>query len=378
MRELAPSVSNPRTQSQMTQRVKLSNLVNFYRASQSWMQRAFEVKPENNSDYNRFVSLNLTNNPIYLTKQEANAGACVVAPYRVTEGTLPSIEVQPFTDNWITNIFTGNLTELTDTLTVGGFAAALLAANGGIVEGDQLSFIRLTQQTNPNTGMPYVIVRKYEVLLNPTSTALLSSFLPLDYFAVYTAEGNNSLGVVNSGQAGGFVLVLSRTMGSRILVSSQDVITANNEAIINSHSGSAALQAAIASYGEGEEVFLSSATASGITSSVMGISLLSVAIDGDDYTDGDIAGTWGDLGSYSVVATFSKPVSEGIITATARFVKGFNDSTVAITDLNFTEGKIAGLLPLAVEGEEDSYLTKLTFYIDGVAYSINFSDGSLG
>ena len=174
------------------------------------------------------------------------------------------------------------------------------------------------------------------------------------------------------------MLVLSRTEGGIIRVSSQDIVVANNSALITSYSSAAQQQLAADSYGESEEVFLSSTTASGITSSVEGISLLSVSIDGDDYTSGDIPGTWEDLGTLLVIATFSAPVSEGVITATAEFTKMNSTSTATLTGLNFTEGKIAGELPAAVEGEEDYNLTKLTFTIDGIAYSITFDDGSIG
>lgn len=287
IREQAASVANPRTSAQMTQRVKLSNLINFYRANRVWMKRAFENKPRNNSDYNRFVSLNLTANPIYLTKQEANAGACVVAPYRVTEGTLPSVEFTQSGQNWFTNIFVAGLSELTAQTTIGDFSQAVIAANAGVREGDQISFIRLTQMTNSTTGQPYIIVREYEVLLRSSSAELLAAYLPLEYFTIADNGGNSALQVVNSGLAGGFTMVLSRTLGGTIYVSTQDIIVANNEQQIASHSGQTALDAAIASYGEGEEVFLSSATAETLPSGVVPLSVVSISYNGASYIPGD-------------------------------------------------------------------------------------------
>ena len=74
-RKLAASVTNPRTQAQMLQRVRWANLVNFYRVNKEWMKYAFETKKKNQSEYNKFMSLNVASSPIYLTKQEAGGGA---------------------------------------------------------------------------------------------------------------------------------------------------------------------------------------------------------------------------------------------------------------------------------------------------------------
>lgn len=62
-RELAAKVDNPRTPKQMNQRVKLANVVAFYRANRPWMERlAFETKKQNWSTYNAFVSANFAAN----------------------------------------------------------------------------------------------------------------------------------------------------------------------------------------------------------------------------------------------------------------------------------------------------------------------------
>ena len=89
-RELAAQVTNPRTPAQMEQRVKLSNLVAVYRANASWMRGAFENKKDRESDYNAFVSANVGNNAVALSKSDVAAGAAVVGNYKITSGSLPS------------------------------------------------------------------------------------------------------------------------------------------------------------------------------------------------------------------------------------------------------------------------------------------------
>ena len=260
-RRLAETISNPRTESQMTQRVKWSNLVNLYRANRSWMKYAYETKKQTQSEYNKFMSLNVTSSPIYLPKQVAGAGGCVVAPYQITQGSLPSIEVVRTQDWWQTNIVLPDDTQWQPSWTIAQFTQMVLPLNPGIREGDQLSFVRMTQQVNADNGVPFVIVREYEMIFDSTSQELVSKYLPLAYFSSSEQPSDCRLVIVDSGQAGGFVLILSRTIGGKTFVSSQKIVVANNDTLINFYSSAAALQAAIDSYGESQDAFLSSTTA---------------------------------------------------------------------------------------------------------------------
>ena len=372
-RELAASVRNPRTEKQMAQRVRWANLVNFYRANRNWMQRAFENKPQNNTDYNRFMSLNGGTSDIYLTKQEANAGACVVNNYRVTDGTLNAIEVTASGSNWVTNIWTGELAALSASTTVGTFAAALLSSNAGLRTGDQLSFIRMSQQVNSTTGFPFVIVRAYEVLLNPNSSELLGDYLPLDYIAIEASGGQNTLRITNSGNAGGFVLVLSRTEGGIIRVSPQDVVVANNSALIARYSSEAQQQTAADSYGEGTEVFLSSASANEINPWGMDNSILDATINGTAKTANDYVGVMDDLDSVPIVVHFANSLTAATATGTATYRKGTATLTRPLTAVSVVNGDIEATMPALVSNYEDYALINVTITADGSSYSINFS-----
>ena len=277
-RELAAEVRNPRTQSQMAQRVKWANLVNFYRANASWMKFAYETKKTNQSDYNKFMSLNVANSRIYLPKSIANQGGCVVDAYLMTQGSLASIEILQAQNNWQTNIYTPGLLEGVTTYTVGEVSQAILGANPAIHEGDQLSFIRFTQQTNSVTGVPYVVVRKYEVIINSNDLRQFFDFMPDGIVDFGGAVGSEAMVVKNTGNAGGFLMCLSRTVGGKTFVSTQSIIVANNSALIEAYSSEAALQAAIDSYGESEEPFLTSTTADMDTQAAIGASILSLTI----------------------------------------------------------------------------------------------------
>lgn len=261
VRELAKSVSNPRTQSQMNQRVKWSQLVNFYRANGEWMKYAYETKKPSQSEYNKFMSLNVTNSQVYFTKAQAAAGSCVVCPYIMTQGSLPSIEFTAENGSWPSNIFFPAGSSLLPTTTIAEFSQKMISQNPAIRQGDQLSFIRFTQMFNGDTGYPYVIVRKYEMIVDQTSAELVGSYLPLDYIGIVLTGSVPQLGVIDSGLSGGFLMCLSRTTGGKTYVSSQSIITSRMDSILATYGSAAQLAAAVASYGENADAFLSSTQA---------------------------------------------------------------------------------------------------------------------
>lgn len=276
-RELAPEVKNPKTPAQMGQRVKWANLVAFYRANAGWMPKAFENKKATQSDYNKFMSLNAANSRIYLTKEQARQGACVVDSYRVSDGTLQPVDIFPSANNWVTNLYLTGLDKLDATTTVAAFSTALLSSNAGLRSGDQVSFIRVTQLFNNTTDIPYVQVRAYELLINEQGAGLVKDFWPIELIALGQEQETPALMVKNNSKQGGFALIVSRTQGGRVLVSPSQVTQVNMTDVINQYSSSAALQAAIDSYGQGDEVFLDSKAANAIgqqptTLSITGIS----------------------------------------------------------------------------------------------------------
>lgn len=280
-RELAAEISNPRTESQMGQRVKWANLVNLYRANRSWMKYAYETKKSNQSEYNKFMSLNVTTSRIYLTKPVANAGGCVVDTYIITQGSLPSIEFVPTTNGYYrSNIELGDTANL-NTLSVKEFSDIVVGLNPAIRYGDQLSFIRMTQMTNASTGVPYVVVREYEVIIDTNNLLPLSDYLPLDYIITWGGDSHFLAVGTATGRSGGFAMILSRTISGKTYVSSQRIIPVAMDAYIEAFSSRAALQAAIDSYGVSEDAFLSSTYASQDNQAATFLSLLSLSFSDD-------------------------------------------------------------------------------------------------
>lgn len=371
-RELASEVRNPRTQSQMAQRVKWANLVNFYRANKSWMKFAYETKQTNQSDYNKFMSLNVANSRIYLPKSIANQGGCVVDAYVMTQGSLASIEILPAQNNWQTNVFTPGLLEGVTTYTIGEVSRAILGANPAIHEGDQLSFIRFTQQTNSVTGVPYVVVRKYEVIINSNDLRLFFDFMPDGIVDFGGAVGTEAMVIKNTGNAGGFLMCLSRTVGGKTFVSTQSIIVANNSALIDAYSSDAALQAAIDSYGESEEPFLTSTTADQDTQAAVSASILSVEIEDWSAVVGNRLVVDNLLENYEVHATFNKNMGGSVTSATLKYYSGGRSGEIALQIDELAGNKLVCVVPNGQGVEAACVIADFYCTIDGVDYRAPF------
>lgn len=82
---------NPRTISQMFQRVKLAAVVGFYKRQASFFRFALK-KSQKESYYNAFVRYNINISP-YFTKEQATSGISCPAPYVIADGNMPRIYV---------------------------------------------------------------------------------------------------------------------------------------------------------------------------------------------------------------------------------------------------------------------------------------------
>lgn len=358
-RELAANVSNPRTQAQMEKRTRWANLVNFYRANAGWMKFAYETKKTNQSEYNKFMSLNVPSARIYLPKSIASQGGCVVDAYQMTQGSLASIEVLKSGAAWQTNLYLASITTLDENSTVGEVTAQLLPANPALREGDQLSFLRFTQMTNSSTGVPFVVVRKYEVILKANDTRRFYDFMPEDYITFGGTPQAPCIEVTDSGNAGGFILVLSRTIGGKTYVSSQSIIVANNSALIDAYSSATAMQDAIDSYGESAEPFLTSSTANEDSQAATRLSILQVKINSTVLTPGQVAGPLTLSPGSTVEVRFNQSVEDiGINGGSVSGMKS-GESYSASLELDNAEGNVATFGVQMASSVEDLYLADL-------------------
>jgi len=235
--------SNPtRTYAQMVRRVQWANIINLYRAFGSHLHPSFESRADNMSDYNEFVSSNIGVVPIYLTKDEARQGGCVVSGYQVTRGSLPSIDI---TDNGgvaTTDINLGSLT-ISATTDIKAFSEAVVANNDDYAFGDQITCFIARQSVNAASSVPYVKIESYEITLDKDDDETM-------LWDVVNAYGFSTVGSnlgASVAVAGAIVWIHSRKTVTGTRVSTQRFYTTNS--IVANYNNVAHRTEAIQSYG---------------------------------------------------------------------------------------------------------------------------------
>lgn len=258
-REKAPEVSNPRTATQMRQRMQWANLVAMYKCLQPYLgKKAFQEKPATWSDYNAFMSANLGSTPVYLTKDMVQNGHAILAPYKVTEGSLPTIGLAYNKDGigFLSDIDASSYT-LGEDESVAALSNAIIGDNTGWQEGDQLGIIIMM---NGRTYRPYVYA--FELILDKSDTRSITEVWNIDDFPLFKSEDKLGFSYENlsnptQGLAVACAFIHSRTISGKTSVSTQALvlnpsgITEYNEATTEE-----AFNAARESYGIPTEVWL--------------------------------------------------------------------------------------------------------------------------
>ena len=80
-----------RSEQQMRVRMQWSNLGAVHTQFRKTLKKGFQELPAGMSDYNAFVQANTGVCKVYIPKWVRLNGGCVLAPYLVTRGKLPSI-----------------------------------------------------------------------------------------------------------------------------------------------------------------------------------------------------------------------------------------------------------------------------------------------
>jgi hypothetical protein len=249
--EKITQMTNPRTDAQMRVRTRWNNIVAMYKGIRPLLNRGFENKGTGLSDFNMFMKINMQKTPVYLTKQQVAGGACVAAPYQITQGSLPAIVISGTGNNSATDIYLGSLT-IGGSTTVAEFSQAVVNNNADYKYGDQISYFEITQKTNAETGIPYCQFEAKKVVLDAADTSVLWDVAGRAGF-----YGQDSmLGHYGASFVGAFGWVHSRKSSGKTLVSSQSLV-AVNETILAEHQGELAYNLSKSSYGVTQEVFLS-------------------------------------------------------------------------------------------------------------------------
>lgn len=334
---------NPNTVRQSRQRTQIANIVNFYRSAKTLLDHSMTGRKPQRSSYNEFVSANLNKVKVFLPKSVADKQGCIVAPYQVSRGSLPAIEISGAGDNVVTNIAVGSLT-IGATTTIGQLTEALLANNATIQSGDQLSYVSFIQGQNVQLGMPTMTVGYYEITLDLSSSELVSAYWPEQAYNVVSGFIAHGAHVAN----GGFCWILSRKLADGSLAASPQVVIMNDFTLLSQYQGGVAIDTATRSYNANSEAFLApgSDLASGTPTAV---SVSSLTVGGHVLSAG---------------STSPLPVTT---TATAVVVTGSNLSAITAASLRLNGVAVAGT---NVEASDSQVTFTITPTTSGNASSV--------
>ena len=243
---VAPEVPETpmRTKKQMELRLAWGNLGAVYSQFHKTLKRSHEGLEAGRSDYNAFIKDNTRMTCVYLKKYELANGGCVLAPYKISNGKLPSIYCDTNEGNvLVTDIELGELV-IDEETTVAEFSTAVLMLNEDWEEGDQLTFFYGQQSTDPVTQVPRAKIRGMKVKLDVSDeTPLWGVVKALGFSSVDGYLGMDR--VITDGAA---AWVHSREDEQGNLKVSAQWLTVDSS-VLQSYMGDAAFEASVQSYG---------------------------------------------------------------------------------------------------------------------------------
>ena len=249
-----------RTLPQQYRRARWGCLVNTYRECLPWVHGAFEIQKAGQTDFSRFMALNIDQSEAYLTKQMCKTGSAVVTKLTISEGSL-----KPLLENIITipshqgvqfievGLFYPSISGSFATL--GEFSGYLIRMNPGILrEGDNLAFVQFVNTTE-NQNYPYLTTYYDELTLDSSSQ---EDWGDVNLAGDLTSSPDGLLAWApdkqeEAGRAA--AVILTRKVRGKLKVSTQQVLLYDSS-FSTIYTSNAAKQAAAFSYGVDEEVQL--------------------------------------------------------------------------------------------------------------------------
>ena len=194
----APTKANvpQHTEAQMQMRLQFTNLAAVNTQFHRTLKKGFEGIGNSMSDYNAFIQCNANVVTVYVPKQVKLNGGCVLAPYQITRGKMPSIVFTKNGDNILaTDIQLGGLV-IGQTTTLAEFSAAVVAYNEEWQEGDQITFFYGVQTIDQVTHIPRAKISGQKVVLDLSDqTPLWDIVTGLGFSSVAASEGGMVLGM---------------------------------------------------------------------------------------------------------------------------------------------------------------------------------------
>jgi hypothetical protein len=181
---------------------------------------------------------------VYLTKEESEIKACVAAPYCVSHGTIPPIEMSIQGSNIISSLCLPSAFVIGEATSVGEVSTALLSSNSVVHSGDQLSVVHLIQSIS-DAGVPRVTMKLHKFIIAPSDAIIFQMLVPQSLF--YAINGR--VGTDANAESGGIAYVLSRRVENKLHVSTQSIILTPGNTLYQEYSSDKKKKEAVESYG---------------------------------------------------------------------------------------------------------------------------------
>lgn len=181
-REYVANPSNPRTDSQLSQRCKMTSVTNCYRAFKQVIQRSFEGTEYGAKSYQRWSSMAMGQQFGGPWLLKGDRRPCPVIGVPMSIGSLPGVSVVASNDDLITSL---ECDSAWSDGTVGELSAALLDGNNWLQNGDQITICAIsggTLEQNLYFG------GSFSFYLNVNDTTVLEEFV-----GVALSSENNKL-----------------------------------------------------------------------------------------------------------------------------------------------------------------------------------------
>lgn len=237
-------VEHTRTARLMLTRMKWVNLVALWKViNQTGWHPSFQRENRRVSDFNMFLRTNFPAAATFIEKGISRAYGSVVAPVRLTSGSVLSPIVVAFGSGSVP------VSDLSCSITIGNsttlkaFSEAIAESNDGWLIGDKLTILIVRQTTV--RGVPTSSATALSVTLDDSEDAestVLSDLIDVSLLAV--VDGYLALsGPVN----GGCAMVHSRLVDGETICSSADLTVQND--LLSDYQGLTAFNKAAESYG---------------------------------------------------------------------------------------------------------------------------------
>lgn len=238
-----------RTLTQQGRRVMWSNLVSQFKAMKDWQPRAYETLRKGQTDYNKFMQLNVNAATLPLTKQEASDGCVIITPVLVSQGSLILPQAVVDTSDLVLHIAVDvSSAGTTPPTTLGQLSFHLINANGGWLEGDALAVI-MFKNWKDAAGNPRAESIYQEFTLDTTSDTPLADILPrYDVTWGSGVELEVAPKTADEQDCVAWAIVHTRRVSGSLKVSTSRVMMGSTS-LVTEYTTQARLQEAIESYG---------------------------------------------------------------------------------------------------------------------------------